>query len=311
VIALPAVWQFLLAAGLDLFVGDPQGWPHPVRAIAWIAGKAESLWRATRLPLRAAGVLFWLSVVSIATIAVWLTQPWLNIYWIYAFLAWRDLDVHTLAAFQPLVRDDIPSARAAVARIVGRDTANLDAKELYRAIIETLAENLSDAIVAPLFYLCLFGPAGMAAYKAVNTLDSIAGHRNARYCQFGWASARLDDLANLAPARISAVLVWLAALVCRLNARASFQITLRDGASQPSPNSGYPEAAFAGALGIRLGGLNYYQGAPSRKAYLGDPHGPLGPDAFLKARRLFYASSGLTAAVTSAVLWVCGGHIEH
>src|SRR5205085_1386130 len=155
---------------------------------------------------------------------------------------------------------DIAEARSKLAMIVGRDTAQLEEPEILRAAIETVAENLSDGVIAPLLYLALGGPVGMAAYKAINTLDSMVGYRDQRYSEFGWASARLDDLANFVPARLTAVLVWTCALMLGYDAGRSRRITLRDAKTQPSPNAGYPEAAVAGALGIRLGGVNFYHG---------------------------------------------------
>ena len=168
---------------------------------------------------------------------------------------------------------------------------------MVRATIETVAENLSDGVIAPLFYLALAGPAGMAAYKAINTLDSMVGHKNERYQDFGWASARLDDVVNFIPARLTAVLIWIAALLPGFRALRSIKITLRDGASQPSPNSGYPEAAVAGALGVRLGGTNYYAGQPSLKAFLGDAVVDLNRAMFGRVRILLYVSEALCVAM--------------
>jgi cobalamin biosynthesis protein CobD len=186
--------------------------------------------------------------------------------------------------------------------IVGRDTESLEEPEILRAVIETVAENLSDAIVAPLFYLALAGPAGMGVYKAINTLDSIAGYRNDRYREFGWTSARMDDVVNYVPARLTAILVWICSTLPGYNVRRSLAVTFRDGASQPSPNAGYPEAAVAGALGVRLGGLNYYGGVPSAKAYLGDALRPLTARTFTQARTLLYATATLMVALVCVVI---------
>lgn len=286
-------WELLAGVALDLTMGDPQWMPHPIRLIGWLAGRAERFWRGARLPLRLAGVLFWLTVVGMTSLAVWLTVPYLNVYWIYAFLACRDLDVEATQVIRALRRKDIDSARKKLSFIVGRDTDALDESQILRATIETVAENLSDGVIAPLFWLALAGPVGMAAFKAVNTLDSMVGYRNERYREFGWLSARIDDVANFIPARISALLIWLAALLPGFSARRAVQITLRDGGSQPSPNSGYPEAAAAGALEVQLGGLNHYRGVPSRKPTLGDPIRPLTPGVFARMRILLYASEAL------------------
>lgn len=287
---------------LDLAIGDPRWLPHPVRAFGWLAGRLERMWRATGLPLRLAGTLFCLTAVTAATVVSsvslrLLPRPWIAIYWIFALLAIRDVDFEAALVIGELRRGDLPGARRMLARIVGRDTGALDEAEVLRATIETIAENLSDAVVAPLFYLALGGPAAMAAYKAVNTLDSMVGYRNPRYREFGWASARLDDVANFVPA-----LLWLCAGVLRYDLRRSVAVTLRDARLQPSPNSGYPEAAVAGALGIRLGGLNYYQGVASPKPYLGDGTRPLDLAAYAKARLLLYGSSLLMVGLDAGVM---------
>ncbi len=277
-----------IALALDLAIGDPAWLPHPIRAIGWWIGQAS---RFVEAKSKLAGVALWLMVVPPAAAIVYLT-PLLTIYWIYAFLAIRGLDQETSLAVEALRRNDLNGARHWIGRVVGRDTANLDEAGVLRAAIETVAENLCDAVVAPLFYLALGGPAAMAAYKAINTLDSMVGYRNERFREFGWFSARVDDVANFIPARLSAALVWLCALaIPGFEFARSLRVTLRDASSQPSPNSGWPEAAMAGALGVRLGGLNYYRGVESRKAYLGDPAEPIDITAFRRTRILHYASS--------------------
>jgi adenosylcobinamide-phosphate synthase len=282
---------------LDLAIGDPPWLPHPVRGIGWLATVSERMWRATELPLRTAGVLFWISVVGLSTAIVWLTPHWMNIYWIYSLLACRDLDAQASGVVQALNRGDTVEARRRLSWIVGRDTEGLDEPGVMRATVETVSENLSDGVIAPLFYLAVGGPAGMAAYKAINTLDSMVGYRNERYREFGWASARIDDVVNYLPSRLTAVLVQVAALLPGFDAQRTFRVIRRDGASQPSPNSGYPEAAFAGAIGVQLGGVNFYQGKPNVKATLGDPAIPLTRDAYPRVRMLLYASEALFVAM--------------
>jgi adenosylcobinamide-phosphate synthase len=298
--------ELLGGVALDLAIGDPQWLPHPIRAFGKLVPRLETLWRATRLPLRIAGVLFCATAVTLASAVVAATlllpRPWIAIYWIFSLLAIRDLDFEAAQVIAHLRHRDLPRARAMLARIVGRDTATLDEPEILRATIETLAENLSDAVIAPLFYLALGGPVAMAAYKAVNTLDSMVGYRNPRYLQFGWASARLDDLANFVPARLTVLLLWLCAAVLRYDLRRSIAVTLRDARKQPSPNAGFPEAAVAGALGIRLGGLNYYGGVACPKPYIGDGHRPLDLAAYRKTRLLLYCSSLLMVGLHAAVL---------
>jgi adenosylcobinamide-phosphate synthase len=285
---------------LDLALGDPQWLPHPVRAIGKFAETAEEFWTKTRLSPRLAGGLFWMTVVG-ATVSVVKTSPRiLNTYWIYSFLACRDLDFHAQRVMSALEHGNLTEARRRLSLVVGRDTADLNEREIVRAVIETVAENLSDGVIAPLFYLALGGPTGMAAYKAVNTLDSMVGHRNPRYREFGFISAKMDDLANLVPARISAALIACAAVfVPGLSAVRSFKTALRDGSNQPSPNAGFPEAAAAGALGVQLGGLNFYAGAPSRKATLGDSIAELDRTIYKKVRFLLYGVEAIFVAVLS------------
>jgi adenosylcobinamide-phosphate synthase len=299
--------ELLAGVAVDLALGDPRWLPHPIRGLGWIIIRLERLYRATRLPLRIAGVLFCLTTVALAAAIVHLTllylpRPWIAIYWIFSLLAIRDLDFEAALVIRELRRNDLPAARRMLSRIVGRDTAALDHSEVLRATIETLAENLGDAVIAPLFYLTLGGPAAMAAYKAVNTLDSMVGYKNDRYREFGWASARLDDVANWLPARLSAALVWLCGALLGYDVRRSVAVTLRDARRQPSPNSGYPEAAVAGAIGVRLGGLNYYQGVASSKPFLGEDGRAPDLAAYSRARRLLYGSSLLMVAAAAGVL---------
>jgi adenosylcobinamide-phosphate synthase len=289
--------ELLTGVALDLVWGDPQWLPHPVRAIGLWAKVTERFWRRTRLPLRVAGGMFWIIVVGTAYSIVKTAPRFLNIYWIYSLLACRDLDLHALGVISALERGELADARRKLSFIVGRNTAGLNEREIVRAVIETVAENLSDGVIAPLFYLCLSGPAAMAAYKAVNTLDSMVGHRDELYGEFGFASAKMDDLANFLPARLSAVLIWCtAAILPGLSAVRACKTTLRDGRSQPSPNAGFPEAAMAGALGVQLGGLNSYGGVPSRKATLGDSIVELDRRAYKKVRVLLYAVEVLFVA---------------
>jgi adenosylcobinamide-phosphate synthase len=294
--------ELLTGVALDLLVGDPHWLPHPVRAIGWWAARLENRLRVL-FAGRLAGAFFWLLVVGPVTGVVWfsvawLPRPWISIYWIYSFLAIRSLDRETTRAIQALATGNLTEARQAVAMVVGRDTADLDEPEVLRAAVETLAENLSDGVVAPLFYLALGGPAAMAAYKTINTLDNLVGYKDDRYRDFGWFAARADDWANFIPARLTALFISLCALLPRLRFRNSVFIAWRDANSQPSPNSGWPEAAMAGALGVRLGGVNRYQGRESIKAFLGDVLEPLSLDVYRKARVVLYGVAGISVALT-------------
>jgi adenosylcobinamide-phosphate synthase len=291
--------QLFAGVALDFAAGDPRWLPHPVAGIGRLARGAEKIRRAAGIPAPLAGALAWLTVMAVVcgTVAAslaFLPAPWIQIYWIFSFLAVRSLDSHAAAVIAFLRAGDVGAARASVAMIVGRDTADLNEQEITRAVFETVAESLNDGVIAPLFWLAVAGPVGMAAYKAANTLDSMFGHRNERYREFGWASARMDDLANLIPARLTALLVWIIALVLPgLSGVMSIRATLRDAHKQPSPNAGYPEAAVAGALGVRLGGVNLYQGVPTQKQFLGDATQPLRWNLFGSLRRLIYSTSVL------------------
>jgi adenosylcobinamide-phosphate synthase len=297
-----APWEMLAGVALDLVLGDPRWLPHPVRGAGWLVIRAEAFWRWTRVPLLPAGVALWLTVAASTTAAVWATLPWLNVYWIWTLLALRGLDSAALDVVRALERNQLEDARAKLAMIVGRDTANLDEAEIMRAVVETVSENTNDAVVAPMFYLLIGGPAAMALYKAANTMDSMLGYRNERYRELGWCAARMDDVLNFVPARLTAGLVWVAALLLGMDVRRSIRVTLRDGYTQPSPNAGYPEAAYAGALGIRLGGRSTYSGTASTKAYLGDAERPLTIDMFRQVRRLLCCASFLLVAGSAMVL---------
>jgi adenosylcobinamide-phosphate synthase len=293
--------QLLAGVSLDILLGDPQWLPHPIRGLGVLIEGAETFWRGIRLPLRVSGSLFALSVVGVSAALVRFTLPRWSVYWIYSFLACRSLDTESSSVIAALQDGDLAEARQRLSFIVGRDTAHLNEQEVLRAAIETVAENLSDGVIAPLFYLALAGPAGMAAYKAINTLDSTVGYRNERYREFGWASARLDDLANFIPARLSAALICCCAPMVGGSFWSAALTTLRDGRSQPSPNAGFPEAAVAGALGVQLGGLNFYRGVPSRKVYLGNAIRPLDVGAFQSTRRLLYACTAVAVVLICVV----------
>ncbi|HEX3659457.1 MAG TPA: adenosylcobinamide-phosphate synthase CbiB [Pirellulales bacterium] len=296
------------AFATDLLVGDPRWLPHPVRLIGKAADWLEAA--ITRLAGRGklAGVAFtavivvgtWAAAVALVGLAASLS-PLLGllveILLIYTALAARDLDVHSRRVFTALAAGNLPQARAHLAAIVGRDTEPLDEPEIVRAAVETVAENTVDGVVAPLVFAILGGAPAALAYKAVNTLDSMVGHLDVRYRSFGWASARLDDAANYLPARLARLLFPLAARVCRLDAAGSWRISWRDGQKTASPNAGISEAAVAGALGVQLGGTNFYDGQPVAGPHLGDARHPLEPRHILQTIRLMYVVSLLSLVI--------------
>jgi adenosylcobinamide-phosphate synthase len=256
------------------------------RLIAWLEPCLRRLISNQRL---AGGLLglglplaVWASAACLCHAAAWLA-PWLGLllasFILYTCFSARDLASHALAVARALESQDLAGARLAVAKMVGRDTQDLDEAGVLRAAVESVAESTCDAVVGPLFFALLGGAPLCLAYKAASTLDSMVGYRNARYARFGMVSARLDDMLNWVPARLSAMLTALAAPLLGLSLRRAWATAWRDAQSQPSPNSGWPEAAFAGALGLRLGGLNHYQGQASQKPYLGQALRPFSSQA--------------------------------
>ncbi len=273
------------AYALDWLIGDPEWMPHPVRLIGWGIEASERSVRqhgsGKSFELVAGGlVALAVPAVSMLSLRAMLRSIYgrnriagliAEAWFASTCLATRSLVDETSCVLRALDRGDLPLARLRLGRIVGRDTAMLDESEICRALIETLAESLSDGIIAPLFYLTLGGVPLAMAYKAVNTLDSMIGHRDERYLYFGRAAARLDDLANWIPARLSAFLICAIAGVtdarCGLRAGRTW---LRDGSKHASPNAGQVESAMAGALGVRLGGENHYGGERVSSPHLGD-----------------------------------------
>jgi adenosylcobinamide-phosphate synthase len=303
----------LAAVALDLVLGDPRRLPHPVVAIGRMITFLERVLRRVFGNLRVAGVVLLVVTVGVsygaAALLIYgagLISPAAGIaagvYLAWVSLAARSLHLESAKVAKALARGDLPGARLALSYIVGRETADLDEQEIVRGAVETVAENTGDGVIAPLFYLMLGGPALAIAYKAVNTLDSMVGYKNDRYLEFGWASARFDDVANYLPARLTALLMILAAPICALSGSGAWRIVRRDGRNHSSPNSGYPEAAAAGALGVRLGGANRYFGKVVEKPTIGDPAVPLTLAAYSGVVRLMYCSELLLVAGWSAAM---------
>jgi adenosylcobinamide-phosphate synthase len=273
------------AYALDWCIGDPEWLPHPVRSIGKGIEIGERLLRSNnsieRCELFTGGILTAAIVAGTVFFTAWpvnrirrksrLVGDFMEIILASSCLATRNLLDEGGCVLRALEAGDIPFARKRLARIVGRDTENLDTSEISRAVIETLAESLSDGIVAPLFFLAIGGaPSGMA-YKAANTLDSMIGHRDERYLYFGRAAARLDDLANYIPSRISALLICCSSVLLQATlSRSAFSVWIADGGKHASPNAGQPESAMAGALQVRLGGANTYGGEVFQTPYLGE-----------------------------------------
>jgi adenosylcobinamide-phosphate synthase len=306
-------YQILAAVLLDLSCGDPRWFPHPVKFIGRFALFCEPVSRKAISRTRLAGLITVLCVLAATAGSSWgivlaadFLHPWLgdaiSVLLIYTTLAARDLSRHSLEVYESIQEGDLPEARRRVGSIVGRDTDILDEQGIVRATVESVAENTADGVTVPLLFACLGGPVGALLYKAVNTLDSTFGYKNERYREFGWAAARLDDLVNYLPARLTAILVPAAAVLTGLNARNSIKILFRDARNHPSPNSGYLEAAMAGALGVQLGGRNYYFGQPSERPTMGDPRRPLESRDIVRVNALMFVTYALLLAGCLAFL---------
>jgi len=306
-----------VAVALDLLLGDPRRFPHPVIAIGRLIGLLEKLLRSLIPNERLGGILLLLITVATTCSVSWLLlkgayaiSPYAG-FVLSVILSWNCLAARSLHLESGLVADaltagDLPEARKYLARIVGRDTEDLDEAEIWRGAVETVAENGSDGVIAPLLFLLLGGPVLGLAYKAVNTLDSMVGYKNERYLQFGWASARFDDLVNWLPARITGSLMALVSPFVGLDMKDAWRLMFRDGKNHSSPNSGIPEAAAAGALGVQLGGANRYFGTMVEKPTIGDPLKPLDRWAWQGAVRLMYGAEALVLVFWSGVTLLKG-----
>ncbi len=300
-------WQIVFAFLIDLAVGDPRAIPHPVIIIGKAIDLTEKFLRRAAAPLvglRGSGVLLTVIIVSGTYFLTWALvrfswqwQQWfgwlISIWLLSTTLAMKCLCQAAYEIYQLLLAGNIAEARKKVGWIVGRDTAHLDEPEIVRATVETVAENIVDGIVAPLFYAFIGGLPLAMAYKAVNTLDSMVGYKNDKYRQFGWFSARVDDIANYIPARLTGILMLIAAVMAGKDAGRAFSTWRQDAKDHPSPNSGIPESVVAGALGVRLGGLNYYGGRESLRAYMGKPHVPLHGSQIIETIWIMYITSFL------------------
>ena len=303
--------QILAAMMLDLLLGDPRWLPHPVRAMGWLISRLERLARGVLGDRRIAGAALAAGVVGLSGLGSWailqaanLAHPLagdiVSIILIYTCLSARDMVRHSEIIRQKLDADDLPAARAATAMIVSRDTDALDEAGICRSTVESVAENLADGVIAPLLFAVVAGPIGAIVFKAVSTLDSMVGYKNERYIRLGWASAKLDDIANFIPARLTGPAVAIAAALTGGRAGRAMKICWRDHNLHASPNSAWSESAFAGALGIQLGGPTIYDGQVIEHPTLGDADEPIRPGHIRKANRLFIATALIVVAVLLA-----------
>ena len=306
--------QILIALLLDLVLGDPRWLPHPVRLIGRLIAALEGPARRAIPDARLAGSVTALAVIMAAAlttgamigIAGWihpLLEDAVSILLLYTTLAARDLADHSIGVYRALERFDLAEARRLVSWLVGRDTERLTEAEVVRAAVESVAENTVDGIIAPLFFAAIGGPAMAMAYKAASTLDSMIGYRSERFIDFGRTAAKIDDGANYIPARLAAPIIAVAAALTGGRAAAAWRIARRDGRKHMSPNAGIAEAAFAGALGIRLGGIMQRRGRPVNLPEIGDPVVTLARGQIIAANRMMYAATGIAAAVFLSARW--------
>ena len=313
---------------LDLAFGDPRWLYHPIRLIGNLIAWAEKPFRAafpkSEKGELAAGMFFAVFVVAVSTavpalllalasrLSSWLAFA-LEVFWSFQILAAKSLKSESMKVYAALKEGDLPKARKAVSMIVGRDTQNLSEEGVAKAAVETVAENSSDGVIAPLLFLALGGPALGFFYKAVNTLDSMVGYKNDKYLYFGRFSAKLDDVLNFIPSRISGLLLVLASPLACLSMEGAWKIFRRDRRNHASPNSAQTEAAAAGALGVQLAGDAYYFGKLYKKPTIGDPLRPVEYEDIRRVNRLMYAAVCLAlvlavlaaaAANLSFLIWV-------
>lgn len=317
---MASVWTAYI---VDLIIGDPYRFPHPVIYIGKLISFLEGLIRkAAKTPgtLKAGGVCLTFTTVLITFLLSWgllqLAQSihiylfhFLNILLMWTCLATKSLRVESMKVFDALIADDLNKARINLSYIVGRDTKELNEEEITKATVETVVENTSDGIIAPLFYMFIGGAPLALAYKAINTMDSMIGYKNEKYLHLGWAAAKLDDLANFIPARITGFILVIAAFFMKLNFRRSFQVLLRDCRNHLSPNCGYPEAAAAGALNIQLGGTHTYFDKVVYKPTIGDNIRPVNMYDIRQGVNMMYLSSMLTLIFFSLINWMIKGQI--
>ena len=308
------VWAVVGGFVLDALFGDPAWLPHPVvfmgRAIARLEGflrprlpktpKGEVLGGAIVAFCLPVGTLVFTGAVCRGAARL---HPLLGLavqmFWCAQALAARGLVQESTNVYKELIKPDLPAARRAVSRIVGRDTAALTAEGVTKAAVETVAENASDGVIAPLFYMLLGGAPLALTYKAINTMDSMLGYKNERYLYFGRVPAKLDDAANYIPSRLAGLLWVAAAAFTHNDAKGAWKIWRRDRRRHASPNSAQTESACAGALGVQLAGPAYYFGQYYPKLTIGDALRPIEPEDILRANRMMYVASSF------ALAWGC------
>mgnify|MGYP000850982120 CR=1 FL=1 len=306
---ITVVYALIIGFLLDLCFGDPKTLPHPVVAIGWFISFCEKHLRKI-LPKTKKGELFGGAIMVVVVASVSYLIPSFILYILgtvhpllallgegfmcFQILAAKSLKDESMNVYNKLKEGDLPLARSAVARIVGRDTASLSAVGVTKAAVETVAENTNDGVVAPMLFIALGGARLGFFYKAVNTMDSMTGYKNERYISFGKTAARLDDICNYLPSRLSAVMMIIAAFLLRYNYKNAIKIFIRDRHNHSSPNSAQTESVCAGALDVMLAGDAYYFGRLVQKPTIGDSIKPIDADDIIKANRLLYVTAFLS-----------------
>lgn len=321
-IMLYSLGALLTGFALDMLLGDPYFFPHIVRGMGSLISALEKLLRrllpATAQGEKNAGILMVITVILVCTgipVILLVLCYYINYtlgYILESFICWqllaaKSLKTESMKVYNCLAGNDIEYARKSVSMIVGRDTAMLDKDGIIRAAVETVAENTSDGITAPVLFIMLGSVPLGCMYKAVNTMDSMVGYKNDKYINFGYAAAKTDDLLNYVPSRICALLMIAASFLLRLDAKNAFYIWKRDRRSHASPNSAQTEAACAGALGVRLAGPIAYFGKMQDKPYIGDDSRPICAEDIKGANRLMNITSILTLALAVLFRIICLG----
>ncbi|MCC0628373.1 MULTISPECIES: adenosylcobinamide-phosphate synthase CbiB [unclassified Clostridioides] len=302
----------------DLIVGDPYSFPHPVRFIGKLINFTQGIIRRVSKndrQLKFGGFILWFITVGTTYLMTYaivklfsfnvLLGVVVNSFIIYTTLATKCLKDEALKIYNVLKTGDIEKSRVQLSYIVGRDTTNLSEPEIIRATVETVAENTVDGIMAPLFYAFIGGAPLAMAYKAVNTLDSTVGYKNEKYKDIGFASAKIDDIANYIPARISVILMTIGSFFLRYDYRNCFRISIRDRKNHKSPNCAFSEGAVSGALGIQLGGTNVYFGEKVYKPTIGDKLREIDKEDIIKTNKIMYASSFVSILVFTLAYVLC------
>ncbi|SDZ07836.1 adenosylcobinamide-phosphate synthase [Proteiniborus ethanoligenes] len=312
----------IVSVVLDYILGDPPNWPHPVRFIGYIIKKYEKLIRSTKwMNLRFGGFLLTggtlITVVGVSYVILYIAENIhfafkiiIEIYLVYSLLAGKCLDVETMKVYNALEENDLQKGRQMLSYLVGRHTSQLSNEEIIRGAVETVAENTIDGVLAPLFYLALgfyfrIPVQGILLYKTINTLDSMVGYVQEPYREIGYASAKLDDIANYIPARLGSIIMILSGMILGYNWRNGIRILKKDRRNHKSPNCGYPESAVAGLLEVQLGGTNTYFGEVVYKPTIGNAIKKLKPEYIKDTIRIMYGAEAIVVLVMIIGFTIC------